>query len=296
MEENNAGIDLYDYESDDDEQLFSLQSKQYSKFSNKPGLCTNDLMSNREFEYLEDNSNGSDHQEYNYENHNYQENNSQYSGDYINKDQDDYSSEKKDYKNYNKFQRNNLDDSQNLDLSQPKKSTEYYKEKNYDTKDTIDNQLENFKNCFRQEEESKLGYNFYNSKESRTHEDYLTFQNTLNNETFGKREQQSNIFENKYSELNQKKFMKTEGDVFDKQNKELENRLEIMKSAAARMISSNYEKSETSSLQAYSKIPENNYVKGIEGEFDSSTNNLINSSRARVQQLDQVIKLILIFI
>lgn len=53
---------------------------------------------------------------------------------------------------------------------------------------------------------------------------------------------------------------------------ELSSRIGIMKSAAARMLASNYSKDQESA----------------DDGFDSSTNNLITSSKQRVQHIDQV--------
>ena len=131
MEEINAPVDIYDYQSDDgDEQLFSLQSKAYSKFSNKPGLWSNDLMSNRELDYLEDSSNESVNNEFNYKNGKFYDNkDNNYSDDNKNNSEDNYSSENQDYQQYSKYQQNKFKDDEHLDLSYPKQDPGFYQAK-----------------------------------------------------------------------------------------------------------------------------------------------------------------------
>jgi hypothetical protein len=82
-----------------------------------------------------------------------------------------------------------------------------------------------------------------------------------------------------------KTFNQTDGHFFQKQNNELVDRLGIMKSAAARMIASSYDKSDRDTDQNYDNYRQ--YESEMEG-LDSSTNNLIATSTQRIHKIDSV--------
>jgi len=157
-------------------------------------------------------------------------------------------------------------------LSRPINNEFTYKTSDYDTKDSIDNKLNKFKSSIKQEEEK---HNF-----AQKSKDYLTFQNTftqndIQNTKHEVEFRQYNL--DKYENSNQR-FMNTEGDLFKKPTTELGNRLGIMKSAAVHLIASKYDKSST---------PQN---PTSDTEFENSTSNLINASKQKLQNIDEMIK------
>jgi len=243
----------------------------------EPALCANDLMpSEREYandEVLESFPDGSeDSYPDNYSDHSDEDN--QKSNTFNNYHREEHKDEG--FKIREKYQ-----SMEECDLSYPK-TAEYYNERNYDTKDTIDRQLEELKTSLKKEEDSKFAFINYNKPVDGKSDEYLTFQNTMN-----KKEQNSTYDSrpDKYSEMPMKSFNHTDEAIYEKN--ELSDRLGIMKSAAARMIASNYEKSETYSERANEYDQVQQYESEQDG-FDSSTNNLISSSKKRLQHIDHV--------
>lgn len=188
--------------------------------------------------------------------------------------------EEKNYDNYNS-QSNKYNSDEYYDLSYPR-NNEYYDKQNYDTKDTIDRQFDQLKQSIRHEEQNKFGFENY----SKNKQEFLTFNHTFN----GKSDVHSTYdsrTNRKYDEMPMKTFNHTDDHFFQKQNNELVDRLGIMKSAAARMIASSYEKSDKDSENDRNLLKNRQYDSEMEG-FDSSTNNLIAASTQRIQKIDNV--------
>jgi len=116
-----------------------------------------------------------------------------------------------------------------VDLSYPNKRLE---EKNYDTKDTIDRQLEELKSSIRKEENTFQFHANHEGSDFKSGNDYPSFQNTLNPQNEQLKDYGPS--RDKY-DLPQMKFNKTDGKLFEKKS-ELKDTIGFIKSAAGRKI------------------------------------------------------------
>lgn len=238
--------------------------------SARPGLSPNDLVFNDQFQHFEEQKR-SDFGSRDSQRHDYKSGRSSdiisYRDKYDTKDHEsqenyEYLKDGTDFNqkySQNKYLSSNystLKSDEYADYSYPLKNHDH----KYDTKDTIDRQLEDLKANIRQEEEenkfkanvvSNIGY-------IKVDDLNLNGMRTFDHESLSHIQDLSNQKLNQTSPHNGQQ--------------ELSSRIGIMKSAAARMIASNYSKDQESA----------------DDGFDSSTNNLITSSKQRVQHIDQV--------
>lgn len=281
MEENNPG-DYFGnrFETESERQFFGYRPDTESRMTNRPGLTVKDLMQvEGQQEGYDDEEPLGSYPDGSEEGNSYEDQGSdgQNSEDGGYEDDEEYQNNyeiAKDQHSYDKYMDYRQDE--HVDLSYPHQNQDYNKTRNYDTKDTIDEQLEKFKKSFNQED---YCYKFNNPTSTLAHksEDYLTFQKTVHQNPSHHSSRDSNYL--KYEDLPQSNMQKSSS----KPNADLSNRLGIMKSAAVRMIASTY--NQPQNPPDHAQLP---YESEADG-FDSSTNNLISTSRARVQQINEVI-------
>ncbi|CAI2382838.1 unnamed protein product [Moneuplotes crassus] len=163
------------------------------------------------------------------------------------------------------------------------KPSELFSNKNYDTKDTIDWKLEELKSSIRKQEELQFADNDAHNLPMKKEEGF-NFHNTFNPQQDQFQSQQKMQFHGYHKDFNQ-----TDGNLFTNKNPELEDRLGIMKKAALNMKSepmSNREKNYYAPRPQSRQVNDHNYESEQDG-FESSTNNLIRNSNARINQIDE---------
>ena len=231
----------------------------------RPGLSSNDL--------YESHNNFEEDKNYNYKDQSESENSSNGGYDIYNQNRTDYSKYQgvlSQHKNTEQYDIGGLNNNQFWDLSNPITANHTYETKSYASKDSIDNQLTQLKSSIKQEEE-KYQYGILKN-------DYLTFHNTFNQQNQHINIEDHENFNQNELESRNNKLMNTDSDLLQKKGSELNNTLGFMKSAAVQMLANKYEKN-TNVVQNPTS----------DTEFESSTNNLINTARNNIKNSDAVL-------